>query len=388
MPPRICMVCPQFAPTIGGAEQQAEDLARELQRRGSDVFVLTQSLPGAARWEDLRGLEVFRAIAGLRFGFVFGLAYLASTLRFLWRKRRDYDLIHCHTLYLHTVAAVLVARACGKKVLVKVACTRDYGDLAVLGRMAGASLLLAVLRRADLFVAISSEVAAELRGAGVPESRIRLVPNFVDVDHYRPAAEKGRLRRELLLPEGVAIVLFAGRLTPQKGLPHLLEAWSRLAARRRGALLVLLGDGSAAADLKAAGSRLGIAASVRFAGATDNVRDYLQAADLFVLPSLSEGMPNALLQAMACGLPCVATNIGGARDMISDGSDGLLVEPGDAAALGGAIARLLTDGALAVALGTRARATAESRYARARVVPEYSALYRELLSPCAASAAS
>ena len=387
MAPRICMVCPQFAPTVGGTEQQAEELARELQRRGMSVFVLTQSLPGAASRENLRGLEVFRAITGVPFGFVFGLAYLASTLLFLWRKRRDYDLIHCHTLYLHAVAAIIIARVCGKKVLVKVACTRDYGDLAVIRRMTGASLLLAVLRRADIFVAISSEVAAELRNARFPESRIRLVPNFVDVDHYHPAADKVRLRRELLLPEGVAIVLFAGRLTPQKGLTCLLEAWSRL-ADRRGAQLLLLGDGSAAAELKAASARLGIADSVNFAGVTDNVRDYLQAADLFVLPSLSEGLPNALLQAMACGLPCVATNIGGARDLIHDGSDGLLVEPGDAAGLSAAIARLLADDALTAALGTRARAVVERRYARELSVPEYAALYEELLSPCAASAAS
>jgi len=167
------------------------------------------------------------------------------------------------------------------------------------------------------------------------------------------------------------VVVYSGRFIACKAIDVLLTAWQTIASAYPGARLVLLGGGPLLEEMKVLAGQLGIGQSVLFAGHVSNVADYLRAADLFVLPSLQEGMPNTLLEAMACGLPVVATRIGGVVDIVRDGENGLLVGPGDPAGMSVAIGRLLQDPVLAQRISSSALETIKDSYRLDSIVLRY-----------------
>lgn len=223
-----------------------------------------------------------------------------------------------------------------------------------------------LLRGLDAVVVVSASLRALLVDHGVAAERIHVVPNAIDVEAVAAAAQA---RRDALRAGwGVAdhrVLLCLGRLSREKGQDVLLEAVARLpAGGDRPLTLVLVGDGAARADLEAQARRLGIDARVRFLGWRDDPHACLGAADAVVLPSRTEGLPLALLEAMAARRPVVATRVGGVPDALAEGAAGWLVAPDDADALGAALARMLADA------GERARRTAA---ALARVRDAYGA---------------
>ena len=198
--------------------------------------------------------------------------------------------------------------------------------------------------RADAFVAISGPIRAELRDAGVPAERILVVPNGVDVERFRPATadERAALRRSLGLPEG-PLVVYTGRLSPEKGVDVLVAAWPRVLARIPSARLWVLGDGAERVRLGEAARRAGVADAIALPGPIADVSPFVRAADAAVLPSRTEGMPIALLEAMACAVPVVATAVGGSAEVLRDGSDRAPVPPEQPDALADAIVEALSD---------------------------------------------
>lgn len=175
------------------------------------------------------------------------------------------------------------------------------------------------------------------------------------------------------------LLLCVGSLRAVKNQSLLIAAVQRLAEHGQDVTLILLGDGSLRPTLERQVEEHNLSDRVTFGGRVTNVLDYLYAADLFVLPSLVEGLPNALLEAMSVGLPCVASDIPGNRAVIQPDVNGLLFESGNVAQLANAIAELLTDQARAASLGRRARETIESRYSIESVADQYLAMYYELL---------
>ena len=174
-------------------------------------------------------------------------------------------------------------------------------------------------------------------------------------------------------------MLFVGRLAEQKRVDVLLEAFARLAGRRPDVALRLAGDGPERAALERRAARLGLAGRVEWLGARDDVPALLAEATVLALPSSGEGVPNVALEAMAAGVPVVATDIPGTRDVVADGAEGLLVPAGDAPALAGALERVLGDPALRERLGQAGRARAEGDLDLARVAAEHVALFEGLL---------
>jgi glycosyltransferase involved in cell wall biosynthesis len=212
------------------------------------------------------------------------------------------------------------------------------GDVPVLQTLPMGRLRLWLFKQVvDTFVAISQETRLELLGAGIPEKQITQVPYGVDVNRFRPAqpVERERCRTQLGL-EDWRIVLVVARLEPEKGLDVLLDAWPRVKAAVSRALLVIAGDGSQRARLTSQAASL---PDVRFVGLVRDPVPYLQAADCYTLPSHTEGLPISLLEAMATGVPCVATATGGSSEALAD--LGELVPPGDEAQLAAAIVKVL-----------------------------------------------
>jgi glycosyltransferase involved in cell wall biosynthesis len=177
-------------------------------------------------------------------------------------------------------------------------------------------------------------------------------------------------------------VVFVGRLHPQKGLATLLDAVGLIDRRAPGVLRVtMIGEGPDRASLEAHVRRSGLERCVELPGERDDVRPDLRGADVFVLPSHAEGLSNALLEAMAHGLPVVVSNVPGNVDVVRDDLNGIVFPAGDAVALADCLERLVADEATRARLGKAARATVEAEYDLDVVVGSYVALYEELTSP-------
>jgi glycosyltransferase involved in cell wall biosynthesis len=393
-PPRICLLTESFHPRIGGGEAHARLLSAELVARGVPVFVLTQRRERAwPQREQVDGVPVHR-VGPPGFPRLGKFLMVPAALWQLLRRRRDYQVVYVCGLRTLGPVAVLAARLSGARCVVRAeSCDELAGEGTLAAAPAGlarrtASALLglrnALILRADRFLSISRVITREFLDCGVPPERLVAIPNGIDVSRFAPAApgETAALRARLGLPEGFLCV-YTGKLNRGKGLEMLLRAWRRLGARHPHLHLALVGSGagqflSCEGELKGFVRDHGLASSVTFTGAVGNVEDYLKAADLFVLPSDSEALPLALIEAMACALPVIATRVGGIPDVVDDGVDGRLIEAGDEARLEAALEQLLADPAARAALARAARAKAEAGFSIATIAAAHERLFRAL----------
>lgn len=228
----------------------------------------------------------------------------------------------------------------------------------------------------DRYIAVSGELSRRLRDdLGVPGRKLRVVHNGIPVPRSVPKIDD-ELRGSLLQGANRPIVLTAARLHEQKGHEHLLEA----AVHVPRALFVLAGDGPERERLEARARDIGIEDRVRFLGLRDDVGALLAACDLFVLPSLYEGLPLSVLEAMAVARPVIATSVGGTAEAVIDGENGLVVPPADPAALAAAINSLLSDPARATRMGQAGRARVIESFSIESMVRGVEAVYDEVLA--------
>lgn len=241
-----------------------------------------------------------------------------------------------------------------------------------------ASRLLAAAT--DRLAAVCEDSATRYGGlAGIPASRFRVLYNGVDCARFAPVVDRAAERARLGLPADALIVVTVASLTPVKGHADLLAALARLPRGGRRALRFLwIGEGAERAALTAQRDALGLTDLVDLAGASDQVPALLGCADLFVLPSRLEGMSNAILEAMAAGLPVIANRVGGNPELVLESETGLLCRPDDPADLAGALARLINDDALREGMGRAARARAERVFSLPAMLARYADFYREV----------
>ena len=218
------------------------------------------------------------------------------------------------------------------------------------------------IRRADRVLTPCAAFAIQLERDGVSANRIRVQPMPVRPFPPVPAGIAEQLRRQLELQEKTLVIVSVGRLSKEKGQADLIRAFARL--RDQAALpsicLVIVGDGPELSRLEQLSRSLGVSQMIRFAGFQPNVSHYLSIADVFALPSHSEGCPNALLEAMAAGVPVVATSVGGVPDIAQNEGNALVVESEDIGGMATAMSRLLTDKALGARLAVSARSVLQS----------------------------
>lgn len=230
----------------------------------------------------------------------------------------------------------------------------------------------------NLNVCVSQGVADfSIRETGLKPSKLTVIPNGVDFETFANAAAADL--RPLGIRSSGPVVITVGRLEEQKGIEFLLWAAALVLNRIPGCQFLIVGDGPDRDSLQALASALEIADSVFFAGHRGDVPELLKASSVFALASLWEGMPNALLEAMAAGLPVVATSVEGSSEVVESGVSGLLVEPRDVQGLAEALLRLLLNPEDATALANAAQHIAAEMFAKSRVVSAYDQLYRLLL---------
>ncbi|MCD4738725.1 MAG: glycosyltransferase family 4 protein [Anaerolineae bacterium] len=377
------MVITQFYPRIGGAERQLMLLGRELQTLGVEIQVITARFPGLLRKETVHGLPIVRLPSpgrGGRWARWGNLVFLAQLAVWLVWHRREYEIIHAHIVSVAACLVVGIGRVLGKGTVVKVANSGPYSDFRrSLGRHRFLDrLFLRVLKQVDVIISISNQVRADLGVLDFSPDQIVDIPNGVLLKSENIAGvSKSILRRQLGLPEG-PLVLCVASLHPKKGLDVLIRTWQKVDTVVPQAQLIILGEGPQRTVLETMVMQNNLADQIHLPGWVEKVPDYLRVADLFVLPSRAEGLSNALLEAMAAGLPIVATRVGGTADVIISGENGLLVPPDDAIALSEALLSLFQDPTLQEQLGRAARRTVETRYAILSVATHYLELYHRL----------
>jgi glycosyltransferase involved in cell wall biosynthesis len=392
--PRVLIFTETFHPVVGGGETQARLLAEGLLAAGAPARVLTRrSDANLARIEQLGDVIVHRIPPPGR-GQLMKWGLALTGIWSLVALRREYDVVFVSGFRIIGASTVLVCRALGKIAILKADSEGEMSGryfeagLAKIGLAPNTGpfrVFLAmrnrVLRRAAGFVAITDDVESELREVGVDDSRIHRIPNAVDTVRFTPRPdEKRALREKLRLPSSGLIVVYTGRLVSYKGLPLLLRVWTEVGLAHPQAHLLLVGEGgmdihNCEAELKSTVQENGLEDRVTFAGSVENVPEYLNASDVFVLPSETETLPGALLEAMACRLPVVATPVGAIPRTVEHGINGLLVQPGDFAGLRSALHRLLDDPALAAQLGSAARRTVEEGYSSDSVTRQLLTLF-------------
>jgi glycosyltransferase involved in cell wall biosynthesis len=239
------------------------------------------------------------------------------------------------------------------------------------------------LRSRDVagLIAVSSDVGRAIGAEiGRVHAPITVIPNGVDTRRYgRDPASRTSVRRELSLPDTATLVVVVATFKEQKGHRYLVAAASRLLPEYPSAHILFVGDGELKLDIETAVAGEGIEDQVHFLGDRRDVPRLLAGSDLFVLPSLWEGLPMSLLEAMAAGLPCIATSVSGVREVI-DGDSGLIVPPRDVDALESALRRLLDDRGRAATLGARARRRVEERYSARSQARAHLDLYRRTVA--------
>ena len=371
-PPGVLMVTGAYFPELSGGGLQCKALIDAL-RTDVRFAVLTTSTDASLPADDtIDGTPVRRVYIRVSSRWSKVKAAWAMAGSFL-RLAAAADVVHLHGFSQKSILVVALAKMLGKRVALTLHTAGQDEPRSVQRQGWLASWAYA---RVDLYITISEPMATSLVEAGVPAARLWRGSNGLDMKRFRPAGtdEQDRLRRELGLPLHQVLILFVGLFSADKG-PHVLfEAWRRVApAAGAHSSLVYVGatksryyevDETLASGIREVAVREGLAERVLFVGETRTIDKYFRAVDVFVFPTRRESFGMALVEAMASGLPCVASRLPGVTDdIVADGETGLLVEPHDVDALGLALTRVLTDRALAAALGRAARLAVERRFA-------------------------
>lgn len=382
-PVSVIVVAHSYPPVMGGSEIEAQRVCAALIRRGHRVTVLCAGgppMPDTAEWVDPAGVPV-RIFARHSSGRLRDYAFAFSVAWTLFRERRDYQLAYFLMQGLHLATGLPVARWLGKAIVMKVS---GSSIVTIMRRSWIGRLELRWLSKWAFRVMILNEgMAEEARAAGLEPRRLLWMPNPVDTDAFAPCGggRKQEMRARLGIPAQAAVVVFTGRLAPEKELFSLLGAFQAVVRRMPDALLILLGDGPSRASLEERAGQLGLSASVRFAGnqPASGIPNWLQAGDLFTLVSSNEGFPCSLVEAMSAGLASVVSDIPANAQLIDSDVHGLRVPVGDEAGIAEAISRLLGDPESRARMGAAARRRVAENYSTDKVVDRYEALFEEAL---------
>jgi glycosyltransferase involved in cell wall biosynthesis len=378
---KILMVISQFYPITGGAEKECQKLSGRLLKEGIAVTVLTQSCEGSPDYEVIDEIPVYRKMKGWH---LYEYTYMLSVLWFLVKHIRHYDIIQCFGLYLFIPPVALIKYLFNKRAIARIEGPGCSGDFHRIKQLKCGQLILSSAQRLDRIIGISRDICREIKGNGFPDQSVVSIPNSVDVNCFRPGEDgrRGKVRN----------ICFIGRLAEEKGVRYLIKAMMGVKKEWDGIQLYIVGDGPLRSGLEELSRQLGLMDDTAFVGHTDSVLSYYQEADLFVLPSLSEGLPLSLLEALSCGLPVIATAVGGSREIVDPhdeagsipvsqyhiGTYGILVNPKDVEGLARALLRSLKDRELSEHLGIAAQQYVKSTFSLDTVVDTYRALYATL----------
>lgn len=421
--PRVYVVISTFLPYVGGAEIQTLAKCQRLHEKGNKVRIIT--FRHQKDWkikEEVKGVPTLRVAGALLGGrekyprpvqqFLYLLAIFVMSWT-IWKQRNNFDVLQVCQLNVLTLPLSLVCLLIKKPMtIIVISAGADKsssavnaeprlvagpldpnqewlkvdsqgwingGDLQGLeskGKL-GLELTRTFLYRARaVAIVLSTRTQRYLREHGFDQLEIERIPNGVDIERFHPAPPRTPEEEQ----ERNLRVICVSKLRHEKGLDVLLQAWHLVQKQTPEARLIIVGDGPSEAQLKRLARELNILESIEFAGLQSDVPGQLHRANIGILPSRWEGMPNALLEYMASGLASIATRVSGSEDLIHPGANGLLVESEDYEGMAQALLTLLGNAELIQRYGAAARQTVEQAYTIEYVTNRYLEVYQRLVA--------
>lgn len=349
----------------GGTEKVVYEISKRLTKMGCDILVITLGSNEAQGVYEVDGIKICR-LPGVNLTDIIGLqtAFPKDVIG-ACRIAKDFQphVVHAHNRFFSTtLLAVLIKRVCNTRLIVS-AHLGDVRNLALIDRWKSLAvtayehtLSRFIFASSDKVIAVSEAVRKHLVSLGIPPKKIVLIQNGVDSEEFTCVLPKYN-------PESYTTILFIGRLLPNKGLKTLVEAARIISATSsRKITFKIVGDGPDRAQINELIEMYSMRDNFHFLGEVPRVSDVFQEGGIFVRPSLTEGMPLTILEAMSSGLPIVATNVGGTSELIKHNERGLLVEVDNEAQLAKAILNLVGNPKRAERLGQNARAFVKRHY--------------------------
>src|ERR1051326_5061972 len=372
---RIGITC---YPTYGGSGAVATELGLELARRGHEIHFVSYASPFRLRGYAER--VTFHEVTQPEYPLFEQSSPYALALAVKQHEvamREHLDIMHVHYAIPHAATAWLAKQMLKGQQDLKVVTTLHGTDIPLVGQVPSYFTLTKFsIEQSDGVTAVSEYLRAETyRAVGCGQCDLRVIPNFISIADYHPRTDDGLRRR--LAPTGHRVLVHVSNFRPVKRVGDVVKIFATVRAQLP-ATLLLVGDGPDRDAAEQQVDSLGLRKDVRFLGKVENVGDVLRGSDLFVLPSATESFGLAALEAMACGVPVVASAAGGIPEVVEDGKTGCLAPPGDVATMAARALQILTD------TGTQQR-MAQAAAARAlefsadHVVPRYEQLYEEVL---------
>jgi L-malate glycosyltransferase len=370
--------------SIGGSGIIATELGKALASHGHRVHILSGDMP--FRLGQYQPGLTFHRVQSPSYPLFREPQYLLSLATKIVQVSRDeeLDIIHAHYAIPHAAAAYLARQLLltrhGRAP--RTVTTLHGTDITLLGSDPSYSEVVAFgIEQSDGVTAVSASLARDTRTELKVQRDIRVIPNFIDCNAYRRI--DAAAVRQRLAPAGEALLVHVSNFRPVKRVTTVIEVFARV-RRRLPVRLLMVGDGPDASAAAKLARELGVAADIDFLGEQDSVVPLLSAADVFLLPSAQESFGLAALEAMACGVPVVASNVGGIPEVVNDGVTGYLHELDDVDAMARSVETLITQPDRWARMSAAAAEDACTRYRDEIIVPLYESYYRELMQRPAA----
>jgi glycosyltransferase involved in cell wall biosynthesis len=387
---KILHVISTFPPAyaFGGPPKVAFDVCKELAKRGHYVEVYTTNAYDQKRnFKPLDKQIVIRNIKVTYFSNFLKIKnlYMAPEIVVkLWKTLEDFDIVHVHfgrQLY-DAFFGLEGKNFCTPYVL------QAHGTLPHIGKMRRTKIVYdklfgwRTIRNASKVIALTYVEAKQYKRMGVPEEKIAIIPNGIDLSEYAELPPKGSFKKKFGIPENMKIIFYLGRIHKIKGIDFLIKAYAYLknTMNFRDAILVIAGpDDGYLSEIKYLAQASDVSNSVLFVGplyGADKLAAYVD-SEAYVLPSRYETFPMTILEAYACGKPIVASRIGGLKDLIIDGETGLLFEPGNVVQLAKSIFNLLNGDDVAKEMGSKGKNFVRQNFTIEKVVKRLEKVYEE-----------
>ncbi len=375
---KIAVIC--YA-SIGGSGIVATELAKCLAARNHDIHVVSREQPFRLG-DDQPGVVFHRVVTPSYPVFREPQYVLSLSTKIIELARAvDLDIIHAHYAIPHAAAAYLarqVLAGTGRTKVPKIVTTLHGTDITLVGSdRSYAETVGFCIDQSDGVTAVSESLKADTYKGLPVHCDVRVIPNFLDCTiHHRVDAAA---LRERLAPENHSVVIHVSNFRAVKRIPAVVEVFARI-RRALPATLVLVGDGPELTHGLEIARDLGVGDDVKAVGEQGDVRSFLSASDVFLLPSATESFGLAALEAMACEVPVIASRVGGLPEVIESGVSGYLHEPDDLDGMSATGVALLSDPGLRRRIAVAGRNVVQRRYCSDHIVPQYERFYREILA--------
>lgn len=356
---RICVFNEYFFPYVGGGSVHAYELYKALIRQGCEIHLICNKMKNSKDSEIMDGIHIYRAgvIGEVSSIYRRGRYILASVKKAReLHKKRHFDLIHAH-VFGGALAGVMAGKALHLPVVTTVhgLYSKIWKEIAEKGSFFSKQAERYIIRLPhDKLIAVSQMTARQIRELGVPLKKIEVIPNGVNLEKFNPKVQSAK--KQLGIKEDY-VVAFFGRLWKVKGIEYLVKAIPSVVEKIPNVKFIIVGEGPQKESLVKLVKDLDISGHVMFHAPIDysKMPAYIRASDCVVLPSLMEGLPVTALEAMACGVPVVATKVGGTPEVVKDGKNGFLLEPGRPKLIAEKLIKLLRNKKLRRRMGAAGR---------------------------------